>query len=65
MNLLRIRYFVEAAKCENFTEASKNLYTTQPNLSKQIAIMEDELGVLLFHRAQPQCISDKGWPISV
>ena len=52
MNLLRIKYFVEAAKCENFTEASRNLYTTQPNLSKQIAIMEDELGVLLFHRAK-------------
>ncbi|HHV12208.1 MAG TPA: LysR family transcriptional regulator [Clostridiales bacterium] len=52
MNLLRLKYFVEAAKCENFTEASKNLYTTQPNLSKQIAVMEDELGVLLFHRAK-------------
>jgi DNA-binding transcriptional LysR family regulator len=50
MNLLRIKYFVEAAKRENFTVASRNLFTTQPNLSKQIAVMEEELGVQLFHR---------------
>lgn len=51
MNLLRIQYFVEAAKTENFTRAAKNLYTSQPNLSKQITLMEQELGTLLFHRS--------------
>ncbi|MGB4660933.1 MAG: LysR family transcriptional regulator [Mobilitalea sp.] len=50
MNLLRLRYFIEAASCENFTEAAKRLYITQPNLSKQIGIMEEELGFSLFHR---------------
>lgn len=51
MNLTRIQYFVEAASCESFTEAAKRLYTTQPNLSKQIAAFESEIGAKLFMRA--------------
>ena len=50
MNLMRIQYFVEVAKSENFSEAARNLYTSQPNLSRQIAVMEQELGFALFHR---------------
>jgi len=50
MNLTRIQYFVEVAKSENFSEAARNLYTSQPNLSRQIAVMEQELGFALFHR---------------
>lgn len=51
MNLLRIQYFVVAAECGSFTEAAKRLYTSQPNLSKQISIMENELGFKLFYRS--------------
>jgi DNA-binding transcriptional LysR family regulator len=54
-----LRYFVEAAKSENFTVASKKLFTTQPNLSKQIGIMEEELGILLFHRVNHNVILTK------
>lgn len=50
MNLTRIQYFVEVAKSENFSEAARKLYTSQPNLSRQIAVMEQELGFALFHR---------------
>jgi DNA-binding transcriptional LysR family regulator len=50
MTLTRIQYFVEAARCENFTEAAKHLFVSQPNLSKQIALIEQEAGVQLFHR---------------
>ena len=50
MNLLRIRYFVEAARCQNFSVAARTLFTSQPNLSKQIALMEQELGFQLFQR---------------
>lgn len=51
MNLLRIQYFVVAAECSSFTKAAKRLYTSQPNLSKQISVMENELGLRLFYRS--------------
>jgi DNA-binding transcriptional LysR family regulator len=50
MNLTRIQYFVEVAKRENFSQAAQALYVSQPNLSKQISLMEQELGFDLFRR---------------
>ncbi len=50
ISLTTMRYFVEAARCENFSEAANRLYTTQPNLSKKISGLEKELGVELFRR---------------
>lgn len=52
MNLTKIKYFVEVAQCGNFSEAARRLYTAQPNVSKQIAQMEQELGFSLFHRTR-------------
>ncbi len=51
MTLMNLRYFVEAARCGSFTEAARNLYVSQPGLSKQIALVEKEVGVPLFERA--------------
>ena len=50
MNFLRIRYFVEVARCGSFSGAAQRLYTSQPNVSKQIAQMEQELDFPLFLR---------------
>lgn len=50
MNLTRIQYFVEAARRENFSQAAQALYISQPNLSKQIGLLEQELGFELFRR---------------
>ena len=50
MNLMRIKYFVEVAKCGSFSKAAQMLYVSQPNLSRQIALMEQEVGFELFHR---------------
>ena len=50
MNLTKIRYFVEVARTGSFSEAARLLYTAQPNVSKQIAQMEQELGFALFAR---------------
>ncbi|MDO4572632.1 MAG: LysR family transcriptional regulator [Clostridia bacterium] len=51
MTLMNLRYFLEAARCGSFTEAARNLYVSQPGLSKQIALVEKEVGVPLFVRA--------------
>ena len=42
MNLMRIKYFVEVAKWSSFSKAAQMLYVSQPNLSRQIALMEQE-----------------------
>lgn len=52
MNLTKIRYFVEVARCGNFTEAARRLYTAQPNVSKQISQLEQELDYPLFVRTR-------------
>lgn len=52
MNTTKLRYFVEVARCGSFAEAARRLYTAQPNLSKQIAQMEQEIGFALFTRSR-------------
>lgn len=46
----QIHYFLVMAEVLNFTEASKLLYISQPALSKQIQILEKEIGISLFIR---------------
>jgi len=52
MNFQNIESFVCLAECLNFTEAARNLYISQPSLSRQIADLELELGVRLFSRTR-------------
>lgn len=51
MNFVQINYFLTVAKCLSFTKAANLLYVSQPALSRQIIMMEDELGVKLFDRS--------------
>lgn len=51
MNLMRVKYFVEVAKWGSFSKAAQMLYVSQPNLSRQIALMEQEVGFPLFIRS--------------
>ena len=46
----RLRSFYYAALCGSFTSAAKQLFVTQPSISRQIASLEEGLGVMLFHR---------------
>lgn len=50
MELRQLRYFTAVAETLNFSRASEILYVSQSALSKQIADLEQELGVLLFLR---------------
>ena len=48
MDIREIRYFVEVAKEKNITRAAKNLYLSQPALSRALKKVEDEYNVKLF-----------------
>ena len=50
MELRILRYFLMVAKEQSFTKAAKQLHITQPTLSRQLAVFEEELEVALFVR---------------
>ena len=51
MKLQQLRYLVEVARQGlNVSEAAEKLHTSQPGISKQIRLLEDELGVQVFIR---------------
>jgi len=61
MDFNQLRYFQTVARTGNITHAARELYVTQPNLSKSITKLEKELGVPLFdHRKGRIELNDYG-----
>ncbi|WP_168709173.1 LysR family transcriptional regulator [Halomonas borealis] len=51
MELKTLRTFVAVAELRNFSAAARRLHTVQPAISRQIAELEEELGVPLLWRS--------------
>ena len=52
MKLQQLRYIVEVANHRlNLSATAESLYTSQPGISKQVRMLEDELGVQIFERS--------------
>ena len=61
MNLSQAEYFLTVAEQQSFTLAAKMLYVSQPALSKQISLLEQELGTkLLLRNNKRVCLTEAG-----
>lgn len=50
MRIEELQYFMKVVEVGNMTQAAKDLFISQPSLSKAIANLEGEMGVKLFQR---------------
>lgn len=61
MTLQQLTYFIAVAELGNFTKAAHQMYSTQPTISRQIQLLENELGYELFIRkSKPIKMTDSG-----
>lgn len=61
MELRTLQYFMTIAQEESFSKAAKLLHVTQPTMSRQVAELEESLGVKLFQRTTRKVVlTDEG-----
>src|ERR1700727_3354591 len=56
VQLHQLAYALAVAEEKSFTQAASRLHLAQPSLSRQVRLLERELGVLLFDRGPGQAV---------
>ena len=56
MTQSQIKYFLAVAQEMSFSKAAESLYVSQPAVSRQVAQLEQELGVPLFIRTNQEIL---------
>lgn len=51
MDIKQLQYFMAAVECGSLNKAAERLYTSQPNVSRVIHSLEEELGNPIFLRS--------------
>lgn len=57
MTSLQIQYFLKVADTMSFSRAAAELYVSQPSVSRQVKLLESELGFPLFDRSRKNLIT--------
>lgn len=57
MTDLQVKYFLKVADCMSFSQAARELYVSQPSVSRQVMQLEKEVGYPLFDRSKKNTIS--------
>ena len=69
MKLLHLQYFKKVFETQNVTQAAKDLFISQPALSRAIKHLESELGVPLFYHSgrniEPTIYAEEFYPYTV
>lgn len=60
MELRILQYFLAVVREENISRVAEVLHITQPTLSRQMAQLEEELGIQLFIRGKHMTLTDAG-----
>ena len=56
MEIRVLKYFLAVVREESITKAAEVLHITQPTLSRQLALLEDEVGVKRFDRGSRKIV---------
>ena len=51
MTTKQIDYCIELARTLNFSRAAENMFVSQPTLSYQVKMLEEEIGFAVFERS--------------
>ena len=63
MNQVQLEMFLSLAKNLNFTKTAEDFFTSQPTISRQINLLEEEWGAFLIYKKQKRSKINTSWKL--